>query len=118
MKVVLDEDIPCSFGEVFEKLGSLVIDIHDTPLRGFPDEEIFRFAQREQAILVTSDKDFLIFVSVLKYRHQGLVIIRFPSRLSIAIRKQQLHKLLLQISPEDITGNIAVIRSSDIRIKK
>jgi len=118
MKLVLDEDIPCSFREVFEKIGFQVIDIHDTSLRGRSDAEIFDFAQGEKAVLVTADKDFLNFVFILRRKHHGLIIVRFPSFLSIELREKELGRLLRKLPHKDLKGSVITIQPGRMRIRK
>ena len=54
MKFFLDESLPYSLKEVFEKIGE-TIHTRDANLLGSPDEEIFRFALESKAVLVTSN---------------------------------------------------------------
>lgn len=49
MKIVIDEDLHRSLGEVLRKLGHEVFDVRDHGLRGKSDEDVFRFAQEKKA---------------------------------------------------------------------
>ena len=52
-KFVIDEDIPRSTGRILKQRGYDVRDIRDYGLRGAEDEEIYKFAQREKAVILT-----------------------------------------------------------------
>jgi predicted nuclease of predicted toxin-antitoxin system len=58
IKFVIDEDMPRSTARALAERGFECLDIRDYGLRGKSDKEIFEFAQREKAILLTGDMGF------------------------------------------------------------
>jgi len=54
-KFVIDEDMPRSTGRILKQRGYDLRDIRDYGLRGAEDEEIYEFAQREKAVILTAD---------------------------------------------------------------
>ena len=57
-KFVIDEDMPRSTGAILKEHGYDVKDVRDYGLRGAEDEEIYEFAQREKAVILTGDRGF------------------------------------------------------------
>ncbi len=50
-KFVVDEDMPRSTGQILQTKGYTAMDIRDHGLCGAEDEEIYKFAQEEKAVL-------------------------------------------------------------------
>jgi predicted nuclease of predicted toxin-antitoxin system len=67
IKFVIDEDMPRSTARALAERGFECLDIRDYGLRGKSDKEIFEFAQREKAILLTGDMGFgnILFFSLV-----------------------------------------------------
>lgn len=57
-KFVVDEDMPRSTGRMLQAKGYTALDIRDYGLSGAEDDEIYKFALKEKAILLTGDKGF------------------------------------------------------------
>jgi len=80
-RFVIDEDMPRSTAAALVEEGYPVKDVRDHGYRGSGDEEIYRFAQEEEAILLTGD---LGFGNILKFplgQHFGIVVARFPNEM-------------------------------------
>ena len=58
VRFVIDEDMPRSTGVALSSEGYEVKDVRDHGYRGLGDEEIYRLAQREKAVLLTGDLGF------------------------------------------------------------
>ena len=78
---VIDEDMPRSTGRTLEEHGYEVKDIRDYGLRGADDEEVYRFAQKEGAVLLTGDKGFGNLLRFPIGSHFGIVIANFPNEM-------------------------------------
>jgi predicted nuclease of predicted toxin-antitoxin system len=79
MKIFVDEHIPLMTVQELRMLGHDVHDIRGTPDEGMSDDALWEIAQREERLLITTDKGFT------KYRtvpHYGVLIIRLrrPNR--------------------------------------
>jgi len=82
VRFVIDEDMPRSTGVALSSEGYEVKDVRDHGYRGLGDEEIYRFAQRGKAVLLTAD---LGFSNILKFplgQHFGIVVARFPNEMA------------------------------------
>ena len=58
MRILVDENIPRMTVQALIDLGHEVRDVRGTPDQAVPDEELWRIAQREQRLLITTDKGF------------------------------------------------------------
>ena len=118
MRFIIDEDLPRSTGTILKENGFDVLDIRDHGLRGVEDEEIYKFAQKEKAVILTGDRRF---GNILKFplgSHYGIVIAHFPNEmLPIKINHQILERLN-NLSKEDFRGNVIIIEPHKIRIRR
>lgn len=114
LKILIDENIPKRTAEFLRGQGHAVIDLRGTPEQGSDDAEVWRAAQRESALLMTTDKSFS------RHRHDshsGLLIIRLrqPSGRSIHDRIVQ---VLSRFSPADWPGCTVVVRDRTLSIRR
>lgn len=58
MRILVDENIPRMTVGALRETGHDVEDIRGTSLQGMTDEDLMRLAQREQRLLITTDKDW------------------------------------------------------------
>jgi predicted nuclease of predicted toxin-antitoxin system len=80
-KFVIDEDMPRSIGMILKEHGYNVMDIRDFGLRGAEDQEIYEFAQREQAVILTGDRGFGNILRFSLGNHFGIVVAHFPNEM-------------------------------------
>ena len=83
-RFVIDEDMPRSTGKILREHGYDVKDIRDYGLRGAEDEEIYEFAQKEKAVVLTGDRDFGNILRFPPGKHFGIVIPHFPNEMPTA----------------------------------
>ena len=106
MKSSVDEHIPLMTIRTLRMLGHDVRDIRGTPDEGMQDDALWEMAQREERLLITTDKGFT------QYRtgpHHGVLIIRLrrPNRHKI---HQRIMQALRQFSDTDWPGLLVVMR--------
>ena len=88
MKIFVDENIPLMTVTALRSLGHDVHDIRGTVNEGMRDDALWEMAQREERLLITTDKGFT------HYRmgpHRGVLIVqlRQPNRRKIHARIMQ-----------------------------
>jgi len=118
LKFLLDEDMPRSTGKFLKDAGYEVKDIRDYNLRGAEDEQVFKFAQNEKSVLITSDIDFANTLKFPLGEHYGIVIVRFPNEISNNEMNRQIILRLKELSEDDFFGNLIIIEPMKIRIKR
>lgn len=117
-KFVIDEDMPRSTGRILKQRGYNVKDIRDYGLRGVRDEEVYQFAQREQAVLLTGDRGFGNILHFPLGKHFGIVIAHFPDEMPTTEMNHYLMERLKELSEDDFKGNLIIIEPGKIRIKR
>jgi len=117
-KFVIDEDMPRSTSSLLRDKGFEVLDVRDCGLRGSRDKEVFEFAQKEDAVILTGD---LGFGNLLKFpvgSHSGIVIVHFPNEISAAELNNQISKELDNLTEDDLKGNLIILEPGKIRIRR
>jgi predicted nuclease of predicted toxin-antitoxin system len=117
-RFVLDEDLPRSTGVALTREGYEVKDIRDHGYRGSGDEEIYRFAQEEKAVLLTGD---LGFSNILKFplgQHFGIVVARFPNEMAPRKINREIVSSLGGLGENEIRRNLIILEPGRIRIKR
>ena len=91
MKILVDENIPRMTVEGLRALGHDVRDVRGTSQSGIPDADLWRMAQFEGRLLVTTDKGFTAYRSS---PHHGILIVRLrqPNRHKINNAVMQMMK--------------------------
>jgi predicted nuclease of predicted toxin-antitoxin system len=118
LKFVIDEDIPRSTGRILKKRSYDVRDIRDYELRGAEDEEIYEFAQREQAVILTGDRGFGNILRFPLGKHCGIAIAHFPNEMPTGEINRLLVKSLAGLSEDDFKGNLIIIEPGKMRIRR
>jgi predicted nuclease of predicted toxin-antitoxin system len=117
-KFVIDEDMPRSIEAILKRHGYDVKDIRDHGLRGAEDEKIYEFAQGEEAVVLTDDKDFGNILRFPVGKHFGIVIVHFPNEMPTMEVNRYLLERLNDLSEDDFKGNLIMIEPRKIRIKR
>jgi len=114
--VVIDENLPRSFGKVFEQNNFKVFDIRDHGLRGALDSAVFNFAKANQAAIATADLEFAHNIHSQPDSHRGVFLLRLPSKLSLSLRKKILDEAMQKIGNKLIENRIVVITPGTVRV--
>jgi predicted nuclease of predicted toxin-antitoxin system len=117
-KFVIDEDMPRSTGGILKQQGYDVKDIRDYGLRGAEDEEIYEFAQREQAVILTGDRGFGNILRFPLGKHFGIVIARLSNEMPTIKINRHLLERFEDLSDDDFKGNLIIIEPGKIRIRR
>ena len=75
MNIFLDENIPGSVKEHLKEPGCHVFDVRCTADEGKPDKELFAMAKANNALFITTDKDFFHTIHFEENPHFGIVFI-------------------------------------------
>lgn len=118
LKFVIDEDMPRSTANVLKTRGYEVFDVRDYGLRGKSDEEVFRFAQTENAVILTGDLGFGNLLRFPVGSHFGIVIAHFPNEISTSELNGQIIKEFDNLTETDFRGNLIILEPGKIRIRR
>lgn len=83
---------------------------------GISDDEVLALANREDAILITADKDFGELVFRLRYLSTGIILIRLTG-LSIAA-KSDIIAVTIQEHGSELSAAFTVLAPTSVRIRK
>ena len=118
MKAGVDEGLPRSIGNILTSLGFTSLDIRDHGLRGKSDADIFRFAQKHNAVLFSADKGFSNTLTFPLGTHHGIVVLRFPNEMPVQMIDDMVKKLLVNLTSDDYKGNLVIISPERLRIRR
>lgn len=106
MKIAVDENIPLITVHTLRTIGHDVRDIRRTPEEGMHDDVLWDMVQREERLLITTDKGFTQYRSS---SHYGVLIIRLhrPNRQRI---HQRIMQAMAQFTDQDWPGILVVMR--------
>lgn len=117
-RYLVDEDMPRSLARSLRDAGLDVEDVRDVGLRGCPDEEVQGYAVRESRAVVTADVGFGNILRFPLGDHAGIVVARFPNELPVRDLNAALVDAILQLTDDDLVGNVVTITPSRIRIRR
>ena len=89
MRFFLDENFPKSASDFLSRHNHEITDIRGTRDQGADDTKIFDLAQKQQAVFLTTDRDFFHTVPHLYKHHFGIVV--------IALRQPNRHNILSKL---------------------
>jgi predicted nuclease of predicted toxin-antitoxin system len=118
LKFVIDEDMPRSTARVLKANGFDALDVRDCGLRGKNDEEIFAFAQENNAALVSDDLGFGNLLHFPVGSHSGIIIAHFPNEVSSTELNNQIIKAFMNLTEADFKGNLIIIEPGKLRIRR
>ena len=116
MIFLLDENFPKSAEKLLIELGHQVIDIRGTEFQGADDSYLFEIAQQQQAILLSTDRDFYHTVPHKFEAHFGAIVIALkqPNRQAILAR---LRWVVAQGLINNLQNKVVLIRDNSYRIR-
>ncbi|MDI6760697.1 MAG: DUF5615 family PIN-like protein [Candidatus Brocadiaceae bacterium] len=117
LKLLIDEDMPRSTARILNKSFN-ILDVRECGLKGKGDSEVFEFAQKEKAVILTGD---IGFGNILRFpigSHSGIVIAHFPNEIPTSELNSQIIKAFGSLTEEDFKGNLVILEPGRIRIRR
>ena len=99
------------------ELGHDVVDIREEGLENLSDQQLFQLAQEQKRVLVSMDKDFSNILEYPPGQHQGIIVIKLY-RLTVAEATHLFVEAIRKVKPEDISGNLVLVDSAKVRIRR
>lgn len=116
MRFLVDENLPFSLIRLLQDIGHDIHDAGASSSRGSTDEQLWKFAAREQRIIVTRDLDFPL-PKVRPYP-LGLVLIRVPDTFTGKQITRLFSNFIKTSNLKNLEANITVIAPGRVRIRK
>lgn len=117
MKFKLDECIPAEIARHIAAKGYDVCTVHQEQLKGAPDAEVWKAAQKEGRFLITTDLDFSDKRRYKPGTHYGILLIRLSQEGQTTIT-EFVHWLLDRYNPETWDSALVVATDHKLRIRK
>jgi predicted nuclease of predicted toxin-antitoxin system len=90
---------------------------NEVGLQGRPDSEVFLWAQREKAIVLTYDEDFADARLFPLGQHYGIIRLRvWPTTVEETVRACE--RLFALVPHADIPGSLVIIDANRIRLRR
>ena len=106
MRIFVDENIPCDTVGVLRDMGHDVLDIRGTQQEGGADDVLWREAQEQKRLFITTDKGF---AHCRFEKHYGILVVRLKQP-----NLQKIHDRIIQAvkntPPEDWPGLLLIFR--------
>lgn len=118
MLFLIDEDLPRSTARALRAAGRDAVDVRDVGLRGHADEEVFDYAQKRNAILISGDKGFGNVLRFPPGTHHGIVVLRLPNELPVNELNHMLLTALDHLTEENLQGLLIIVERDRIRVKR
>ncbi len=115
MNFVADEGVDAPIVEALRSVGHDVLYIAEIK-SGISDDKVLAYANEEDRILITRDKDFGELVYREKKIHSGIIL----NRLYVfdSLRKAEILKNVIEKYGTELVGAFTVIQPHKVRIKK
>jgi len=107
MQICVDENIPHRTVFELRRLGHDVLDIRGTDHQGLADELLWHLAQRQQRLLITTDKGFS---SYRREDHHGLLIVRLHQPNEAKIHHRVMQAIGQFLNEDEWKGLVLVMR--------
>ncbi len=115
MRFLVDEDLPRSLTDLFERHGYEAVNVRDTALRGARDERIAAYAKENGLCVITGDLGFADLRNYPPSEYSGIVVLRLP-RMATAKHVEKLMESLFE--REEITSLLpGKTATSDARLR-
>lgn len=108
MKVLVDENIPTMCVDYLRTQGHDVVDVRGTREEGLSDDALWKKAQRDKALLITTDRGFARRRSAA---HSGILVVRLrrPNRRLIT---QRVIEAMQLFRPEEWANLLVIMRDT------
>ncbi len=108
MRICVDENIPLLTVRELEALGHDVLDIRGTEHQGLADDRLWRMAQDQGRLFITTDKGF---VEHRNESHHGLVVVRLRQPNEAKIHERVMYAFN-NIGPDQWSGVTIVLKDA------
>ncbi|MCE7984927.1 MAG: hypothetical protein DYG89_27455 [Caldilinea sp. CFX5] len=117
-RFLIDEDMPRSTAVSLRGAGYVVEDVRDVGLRGHSDADVFAYAQRYAATLISVDKGFTNLLTFPLGTHAGIIVVRIPDDVPPKRLNEELLQALITLAPQPLTGLLIIVEIGRMRVRR
>lgn len=118
IQFLVDADLPRSVARTLRHLGYTTDDVRDLGLGSATDEAILRYATGHRYTLISGDKGFSNTLRFPPGSHHGIILLRFPPHTPAHKKAHLLLRWIPTLQEADLPGNLLIIQSKGIRIRR
>ncbi len=118
MRFFLDANLPISTTYIFEGLNLEAIHARKVGLGKATDDQIIKYALKNNSILVTKDMDFTNITKFPIKEHNGIIVLRLPNYFTASQINNSLRDFLISTKNKDLTNAITIVKLGRYRIRK
>ena len=116
MRIFADQDVYRTTVDFLRSAGQQVRLASEVGLKRASDEELLRFAAKEELVLLTRDKGFGALVSFIEWNHEGVILLRIEPGTVNAVH-EELRKFLQIHGTEPVRDRFIVIEPGRHRVR-
>jgi predicted nuclease of predicted toxin-antitoxin system len=117
MKFLLDANMPYSAKKILRQFGH-PIHVRDVGLADASDDTILKYAQREDAIVVSRDLDFANIILHPINAHAGAIVLRVPSSFTAEQIKKVLAQFLAVVDVTILSRVLTIVEPGQFRMRR
>lgn len=117
MKCILDANMPYSAKGVFRRSDD-AIHVRDIGLADASDDEILRYARREDAIVVSRYLDFANIILHPINTHAGAIVLRVPPWFTTEQIKKTLKRFFSIADIESLPRALTIVEPGQFRVRR
>ena len=116
--LLIDEDLPRTTASLLKQLNIESMDVHDRGLRGKSDEEVFDYAVKHKATILTADRGFGNIHRFPLGSHSGIIVLHASYELAPSEYDAFVLKNLSKLNLSEVVGCVVIVEDDKIRIRK
>jgi len=117
IKFISDENIAPTLVKAIRKKGFDIKDIKEEKMFGIGDDEVLKFANKENRIVISHDKDFANLIKNRLLPHKGVILLRFMNQSPDNFMKHFIPLLDSEIKNR-FKNNLVIISEGFVKIEQ
>ena len=117
IKILVDEDMPRPTADLLRSLDIDAFDVREIGLRGATDQEIFKYAQKKEMIIISRDKGLSSTVKYPLGTHCGIIVARLPYTFVRSQILSIIEKFFIDVENGRLPNKLTILEVGKYRVK-
>jgi predicted nuclease of predicted toxin-antitoxin system len=117
-RFLVDDDVSWSVTSDLRAAAYDTEDVREIELRAHSDQEVFLYAQKRGAILITADRGFANTFRFPLRDHFGIIVVRIPDEYPTATVMRELFRALHDLDGEELNSTLVIVEPGRLRIRR
>jgi predicted nuclease of predicted toxin-antitoxin system len=114
-RFLIDDNLPGTLVQALQALGWQAEHTQDVGLRGRPDRDVFAYAQRHDAAIITQDQD-LADRRAYPPPHPGIMLVQLPQPWPRPQKEQRIAQALRGIGNSSLRDTLVIVGASQVLV--